>query len=59
MIERNLNAAGRRANVIFGVAELVDGLIRVLSLGFFHTRLTLIVTRWQMRRAFQKARKEA
>ena len=59
MIERNLNAAGRRANVIFGVAELVDGLVRVLSLGFCHTRLTLIVSRWQMRRAFQKARKEA
>ena len=51
MIERNLNAAGRRANVLFGVAELIDGLVRVLSAGFLHTRLTLIVSRWQMRRA--------
>ena len=56
MIERNLNAAGRRANVLFGVAELVDGLVRVLSLGFLHTRLCLIVTRWQVRRAFQVRR---
>ena len=56
MIECNLNAAGRRANVLFGVAELVDGLVRVLSLGLLHTRLCLIVTRWQVRRAFQNLR---
>lgn len=56
MIERNLNAAGRRANVLFGVAELLDGLVRVFSLGFLHTRLCLIVTRWQVRRAFQNQR---
>jgi hypothetical protein len=54
MIERNLNAAGRRATVLFGAVELVDGLVRILSLGFFHTRLPLIVSRWQVRRAFQK-----
>ena len=53
MIERNLHAAGRRANVLFGFAEVIDGLVRVLSAGFLHTRLTLIVSRWQMRRAFQ------
>jgi hypothetical protein len=56
MIERNLNAAGRRANVLFGFVELVDGLVRILSLGFLHTRLTLIVSRWQVRRAFQNRR---
>ena len=56
MIERNLHAAGRRANVLFGAVELVDGLVRVLSFGFFHTRLPLIVSRWQMRRAFQNCR---
>ena len=54
MIERNLHAAGRRANVLFGVAEVIDGLVRVLSTGFLHTRLTLIVSRWQMRSAFQR-----
>jgi hypothetical protein len=54
MFERNLNAAGRRATVLFGAVELVDGLVRVLSFGFFHTRLPLIVSRWQMRRGFQK-----
>ena len=53
MIDRNLNAAGRRANVLFGVAELIDGLVRVFSLGFLHTRLTVIVSRWQMRRALR------
>ena len=56
MIERNLHAAGRRANVLFGVAEVVDGLVRVLSAGFLHTRLCLIVTRWQVRRAFRNRR---
>lgn len=56
MIERNLNAAGRRANVLFGFAGLVDGLVRILSFGFLHTRLTLIVSRWQVRRAFQNRR---
>ena len=56
MLERNLNAAGRRANVLFGAVELVDGLVRVLSLGFLHTRLTLIVSRWQVRRSFQNRR---
>lgn len=56
MIERNLNAAGRRATVLFGAVELVDGLVRVFSFGFFHTRLPLIVSRWQMRRGFQNRR---
>lgn len=56
MIERNLNAAGRRANVLFGLVEVIDGLVRVLSLGFCHTRLCLVVTRWQVRRAFQNRR---
>jgi hypothetical protein len=56
MIERNLNEAGRRANVLFGVVELIDGLVRVFSLGFLHTRLCVIVTRWQVRRAFQNRR---
>jgi len=56
MIERNLNEAGRRANVLFGVVELIDGLVRVLSLGFLHTRLCVIVTRWQVRRAFANRR---
>ena len=37
-------------------AELVDGLVRILSLGFLHTRLTLIVSSWQVRRAFQNHR---
>ena len=56
MIERNLHRAGRRANGLFGFAEVIDGLVRVLSLGFLHTRLTLIVSRWQVRRAFQRQR---
>ena len=34
MIERNLNQAGRRANVLFGIAEVLDGLVRVCSAGF-------------------------
>jgi RNase P protein component len=56
MIERNLNQAGRRANVLFGIAEVLDGLVRVCSAGFLHTRLCLIISRWQVKRAFQRQR---
>jgi len=53
MIQRNRNAAGRWGNMVFGLAQLADGVVRVLSLGFLHTRLPLNVSRWQALRSFQ------
>lgn len=38
MFERNRNPSGLTGNIIFGLASILDGLIRVLSLGFFHGR---------------------
>jgi hypothetical protein len=57
MIERNLNAAGRLGNIVFGVAQLADGMVRVLSLGFLHTRFPVTVSRWQAYRALELHKK--
>lgn len=47
MIERNRHPAGRSSNVLYGLASLLDGLVRVVSLGWLHTRFPLAVSRWQ------------
>lgn len=44
-IQRNLHPAGRINNIGFGLCAIVDGLVRVLSLGFLHTTLTVNYTR--------------
>lgn len=45
MIERNRNPAGKRYNLLFGLCEVADGLIRVASLGYLHSRLTLNISK--------------
>ena len=40
--------------MIFGVAELRDGVVRVLSQGFLHTDLTRKVSRWQALRVLER-----
>ena len=50
MIERNLHPTGRLGNMLFGLAEITDGIVRVLSLGFLHTTLMVDLTRWQAQR---------
>jgi len=45
MIERNHHPAGRVFNMLFGLCQVADGFIRVLSLGYLHSRLTLTVSR--------------
>lgn len=35
MIQRNLNPAGRMGCIVFGLAQLLDGVVRVVSVGFF------------------------
>lgn len=54
MIERNRHPAGRCGNALFGLAEIIDGLIRVISLGHLHTRLVLNCSRWQARRLIER-----
>ena len=45
LVERNRHPAGRAYNLLFGLCQVVDGLIRIVSLGYLHTRLTLNVSR--------------
>lgn len=59
MIERNKNPADKAYNILFGLASIVDGVIRVLSLGLCHTYLPLTVSRWQAKRAIKRNRIKA
>ena len=54
MIERNENPAGRLNNIGYGLCCIGDGLVRVLSLGFLHSRFTLDYARATARRYFYK-----
>lgn len=56
MIERNLHPDGRLRNMLFGVAQIGDGLVRVLSLGFLHSTFTLNLARNSARRRILKER---
>ena len=47
MNERNKHPASRAWNVLFGLAQVVDGLVRALSLGFLHTRFPVNVSKRQ------------
>jgi type 1 glutamine amidotransferase len=58
-IERNKHSAGRVNNIMFGVCQLGDGLVRVVSLGFLHTRWTVNHARNSARRAIEMAAKRA
>ena len=59
MIQRNKHFSGRIGNITFGLCSIADGLIRVFSLGFCHTTLTLDLTRKQTKKRFVQLRKEA
>jgi hypothetical protein len=50
MIERNKHHAGRIGNILFGVASILDGLVRVLSFGFLHTRFPIELSKAQAKR---------
>lgn len=56
-IERNKHPAGRLWNILFGLASLVDGLVRALSLGFCHTVLPITVARYQAKALHKRYRK--
>ncbi len=59
MIERNKHHSGRLGNMIFGMANIVDGLTRVLSFGFLHTRLPGDLARVQAKRYGRTVRERA
>lgn len=40
-IERNKHISGRISNIHFGLCQIADGLVRVLSFGFLHSTFTL------------------
>lgn len=43
--------------MVFGLCSIGDGLVRVLSLGFYHTRLTLNYSRYSAGLAIRKMKK--
>jgi len=47
MIHLNKHPAGKAFNVLFGLASVLDGLSRVVSLGFLFSSFPLAVTRVQ------------
>ncbi len=57
LIHLNRNPAGLLANIIFGIAEIADGLLRLFSLGTVCSRLPLEVSRVSTARQFAKMRK--
>lgn len=54
MIERNKRAAGRLSNMLFGVANILDGIVRIGSLGFLRTRFPITVAKNQALNSFKK-----
>jgi hypothetical protein len=38
-IERDRHPAGKLYNMLFGLCQVADGFIRILSLGYLHSRL--------------------
>jgi hypothetical protein len=56
MIELNKHPSGRISNMpnmLFGVCSVGDGLMRIFSLGFLHSRFTLEYSRRQAQKRFQ------
>lgn len=56
-ISKNNNPAGKVINTLHGLAEIVDGVVRLISLGWLHTDFVVSVARWQARRPFNGLRK--
>lgn len=57
MIERNRHPAGRLYNMLFGLCEVADGLIRVVSLGYLHSRLPLTASKKAVERHIAQLKK--
>lgn len=49
----NKNPAGKVFNIVFGLAEILDGLVRLFSFGFLATTLTLNWSRYGAKRSIE------
>ena len=58
MIEKNRHPGGRLGNLLFGVACIVDGLVRTISIGFLHTRLPCEVSKYQAKIMIRNLKKK-
>lgn len=57
-IELNKNPAGRVNNMIFGFCQLADGIVRVVSFGFLHTRFPIDQARNATRKHFDQLKNQ-
>ncbi len=53
-IQRNRHPSGRTNNIHFGVCQVADGLVRILSGGFLHSTFTLDQAREVARKNIQR-----
>lgn len=58
MIERNRNPAGRIFNLLFGLCEIADGFIRVISLGYLHSRFSLEMSKRAVKKHIARQKKQ-
>jgi hypothetical protein len=56
-IERNKHPSGRMSNALFGLIQVADGAVRVLSLGFLHTDWLCRYTSWQAKVMFRNLKR--
>ena len=54
-IEINRHASGRRSNIVFGLCQAADAVVRVGSLGFLSTTWVLDYAKAQAKRRLQRA----
>ena len=54
MFRIDRHPGGRNASALFGLACLIDGIVRVATIGRFYTDLPLKVSRWQSKKAVGK-----
>lgn len=58
MIHQNKHPSGRFSNFLFGLCQLLDGVVRVISAGYAHTNLMCLVTRYQSRKMLENIKKK-
>lgn len=58
MIERNRNPAGALYNLLFGLCEIADGIIRVTSLGYLHSRFALEMSKRAVKSHIARQKKQ-
>ena len=57
MLFFNKNPAGKFWNALFGIAQIVDGIVRVLTFGYVATTLPLVTSRKQAETTIKKLKK--